>query len=60
MAMHMSKEMNQKRKERIEELLDFRLSEITDNPVNAYYQSRDLSNLTQALLNITKLIKGEE
>ena len=53
-------EINQKRKERIEDLLDYRLAEITDNAADAYYQSRDLANLTQAYLNIIRVMKEEE
>lgn len=53
-------EVNQRRKERIEDLLDYRLADIADNAADAYYQSRDLSNLTQALLNIIRIIKEEE
>lgn len=56
----MSKEMNQTRKERIEELLDIRLADIPDNLVEINYQSRDIANYTQALLNISKTIKEEE
>lgn len=51
--------MTERRRERIEELLDERLAEITDNSVDMYYQSRDISYLTQALLNIIR-IEAEE
>lgn len=53
-------EINQKRKERIEDLLDYRLAEVADNAADAYYQSRDLANLTQAYLNIIRVMKEEE
>lgn len=52
-------EINQKRKERIEDLLDYRLAEVADNAADAYYQSRDLANLTQAYLNIIRVMKEE-
>lgn len=51
--------MTARRRERIEELLDERLAEITDNSADMYYQSRDISYLTQALLNIIR-IEAEE
>jgi hypothetical protein len=53
-------EMNQLRKERIEDLLDSRLAEDATNSVDSYYQSRDISNLTQALLNMTRIIKEDD
>ena len=56
----MSKEMNMQRKARIEELLDIRLADVVDNAADAYYQSRDIANYTQALANISRVIKEEE
>lgn len=53
-------ELMEKRRERIEELLDERLAMIEDNMVDAYYQSRDINNLTQALLNIIRIIKEDK
>ena len=52
-------ELMKKRRQRIEDLLDERLAMIEDNMVNAYYQSRDISNLTQALLNMIRIEKEE-
>ena len=53
-------ELMEKRRERIEELLDERLAMIEDNMVESYYQSRDINNLTQALLNIIRIIKEDK
>lgn len=53
-------EIMEKRRERIEELLDERLAMIEENMVESYYQSRDVSNLTQALLNIIRIIKEDK
>lgn len=47
------------RKERIEDLLDERLVMIENGEVNTYSQTRDIANLTQALLNITRIMKEE-
>ena len=47
----------QQRKERIEDLLDERLGMIESGEVNTYYQTRDIANLTQALLNIVRIMK---
>ena len=52
-------ELMEKRRERIEELLDERLAMIEDNMVESCYQSRDINNLTQALLNIIRIIKED-
>ena len=53
-------EANQKRKEQIEILLDMKLAQVpTGNMVDEYYQKRDIHNLSQALLNITRVIKEE-
>ena len=49
----------QQRKERIEDLLDERLGMIENGEVNTYYQTRDITNLTQALLNIVRIMKEE-
>lgn len=49
----------QQRKERIEDLLDERLGMIENGEVNIYYQTRDIANLTQALLNIIRIIKED-
>lgn len=49
----------QQRKERIEDLLDERLGMIENGEVNIYYQARDIANLTQALLNIIRIIKED-
>ncbi|NSI23955.1 hypothetical protein [Mediterraneibacter gnavus] len=49
----------QQRKERIEDLLDERLGMIENGEVNTYYQTRDIANLTQALLNIVRIMKEE-
>lgn len=53
-------ELMEKRRERIEELLDERPAMIEDNMVESYYQSRDINNLTQALLNIIRIIKEDK
>lgn len=47
------------RKERIEDLLDERLGMIESGEVNTYYQTRDIANLTQALLNIVRIMKED-
>ena len=47
------------RRQRIEELLDERLAMIEDNKVEGMYQSRDISNLTQALLNMIRIEKED-
>lgn len=47
----------QQRKERIEDILDERLGMIESGEVNTYYQTRDIANLTQALLNIVRIMK---
>ena len=52
-------ELTKIRRQRIEDLLDERLAMVEDNMVNAYYQSRDISNLTQALLNMIRIEKEE-
>ena len=52
-------ELMEKRRQRIEELLDERLAMIEDSMVESYYQSRDINNLTQALLNIIRIIKED-
>lgn len=49
----------QQRKERIEDLLDERLGMIENGEVNIYYQTRDIANLTQALLNIIRIINED-
>lgn len=49
----------QDRKKRIEDLLDERLGMIESGEVNTYYQTRDIANLTQALLNIVRIMKEE-
>lgn len=49
----------QQRKERIEDLLDERLGMIESGEVNTYYQTRDIANLTQALLNIVRIMKED-
>lgn len=52
---------NVERKEQIEYLLDLKLAQVpTGNMVDEYYQTRDIHNLSQALLNITRVIKEEE
>ena len=53
-------EANQKRKEQIEILLDMKLAQVpTGNMVDDYYQTRDINNLSQALLNIIRVMKEE-
>ena len=54
----MNEEMT-RRRERIEQLLDDRLSMIYDNPVDVYYQARDVNYLSQALLNMIRAEKEE-
>lgn len=49
----------QDRKKRIEDLLDERLGMIESGEVNTYYQTRDIANLTQALLNIVRIMKED-
>lgn len=49
----------QQRKERIEDILDERLGMIESGEVNTYYQTRDIANLTQALLNIVRIMKED-
>lgn len=49
----------QDRKKRIEDLLDERLGMIESGEVNTYYQARDIANLTQALLNIVRIMKED-
>lgn len=51
--------LTKQRRQRIEDLLDERLALVEDNMVSAYYQSRDISNLTQALLNMIRIEKEE-
>lgn len=47
------------RRQRIEDLLDERLAIIEDNKVEGMYQSRDINNLTQALLNMIRIEKED-
>lgn len=47
------------RRQRIEDLLDDRLAMIEDNKVESMYQSRDINNLTQALLNMIRIEKED-
>lgn len=49
----------QQRKERIEDILDERLGMIESGEMNTYYQTRDIANLTQALLNIVRIMKED-
>ena len=49
----------EERRQRIEELLDDRLAMIEDNKVESMYQSRDINNLTQALLNMIRREKED-
>lgn len=49
----------QQRKKQIEDLLDVHLGMIENGEVNTYYQTRDIANLTQALLSIVRIMKED-
>ena len=46
-------------KERRQRIEDDRLAMIEDNKVESMYQSRDINNLTQALLNMIRIEKED-